>query len=1027
MENLKIVEYNDSYAAKVADMWRRSSEGWNGGWADETEETVKKDHEASDYINTYLVEKDDEIVGYCKITKFPFDKNVMYVHTLNVRYDCHGKGIGKMLIMKSLERTLQMGYKRLDLYTWAGNTKSIPLYKKCGFVYENRPDANYLMNFIPLITTHELFTDYFKEVDWYKCLQREINLEYSDLKKDNMAYFEYLMDDGDKKLRVHIEKKSRGINLIETEDYLIEAKVENQGLIYGQDYNIIYDVVNKSGKPLTIDFKGEDNRNIKYKVNKSVDVVDKITLSEEFFVDKFEDILGRFEAYPCVLTHVTINGKTIDFKVGIDAKNPVTLSMGRYREENYLNKKEELYLNITNNFKEEVEYSLSLKDNENIQILNKDINLSLKAEEKKSVKIEYILKDFEVYSEPINITAKLGSGKEISFEQKCEIALKGRTGRFGGKVGEDHILSNGEYLVRVLKTNNMYFSREYGKVESVGIMIPMLGEPHSTEFLTKKPEEVTFSREGDKSVMRMLFRSDDFSDISVVVVAKLSSDGILENYYEVTNNSDKDLDNEISLRRKAEINISESVIPYKNKILNLKESRRHWLSKLNVKDFTENWIYLYGNDNSTSVYWDEDIDVRNVDESIGFTDNLGSIKSKETVRTKSSYYAINKFRSWRNLRDFVMEDGKSEELYESYGIEAEVNGGNPFINNNLKVNIKNNLGESLEGRFSVKSSHNNLNEEQVCIKSEDKVTNQEFTIAIDGTKSVDKVEVDYTKGITLYKDCQYLFIKGENEIENKTERIDGCEVHVVNNGIMTIKASADFSNNLYSLQYNNSEYLETSFPTPGPRAWFNPWFGGMGSYIDGLDKKNLKRETIKAEVVTKRDNFNNLWKGIKTSLIIEEDMKLKGITLNQYYLMLPNVPVLVHLVEVEQNTGIFMSNISLYNQNFFKLNKNRQGYLTCKNSDKEVQMHKFAEPYNESIAINKSCRYDLNDYGIQTYDGTKFEEYQVGIDKDNVFEYVQNTVNIGNGEKKIAIKQFYILNKEYMEEDLLRNLDNIKF
>lgn len=262
MENLKIVEYNDSYAAKVADMWRRSSEGWNGGWADETEETVKKDHVGKDYINTYLVEKDDEILGYCKITTFPFDKNVMYVHTLNVRYDCHGKGIGKLLILKSLERTIELGYKKLDLYTWPGNTKSIPLYKKCGFVYEDRADATYLMNFIPLITTHELFIDYFKDVEWYKSLQREINLDCNDLKKGNTKYFDYLWDNGDKKLRVNIEKKSKGINLIETEDYLIEAKVEDQSLIYGQNYKINYDLVNKSGKPLNVELKGEDNRNI---------------------------------------------------------------------------------------------------------------------------------------------------------------------------------------------------------------------------------------------------------------------------------------------------------------------------------------------------------------------------------------------------------------------------------------------------------------------------------------------------------------------------------------------------------------------------------------------------------------------------------------------------------------------------------------------------------------------------------------------------------------------------------------------
>lgn len=1027
MENLKIVEYNESYAAKVADMWRRSSEGWNGGWADETEETVKKDHEARDYINAYLVEKDDEIVGYCKITTFPFDKNVMYVNTLNVRYDCHGKGIGKLLILKSLERTLELGYKKLDLYTWPGNTKSIPLYKKCGFVYEDRPDATYLMNFVPLITTHELFEDYFKEVDWYKCLQREINLNCNDLKKGNSKYFEYLWDNGDKKLRVNIEKKSKAINLIETEDYSIEIKVADQELIYGQNYKVNYELVNKSGKPLNIELKGEDDRNIKYAVSKSVDVVDKITLSEEFFVDKFEDILGRFEAHPSVLTHVTINGKTIDFKVGIEAKDPVTLSMERQREENYLNKKEELYLNITNNYKEEVEYSLTLKDNDNIQILNKEISFKLGSEEKTSVKVEYILKDFGIYSEPIQIKAKLSGGKEISFEQKCGIDLKGRGGSFGGKVENRYILSNGQYFLKTLNTNNLSLSRNYGRTEDLGLVVPMLGNPYSKEFMSKKVEEVTFSKEDDKVIMRSLFKSDDFLGISVVSVIKLASDGTFENYFEVTNNSDKDMDKEIKLRRPVYLNISESYIPYKNKIINLKETRMQWLRNYNIKEFTENWLMLLTGKNNIAVYWDKGLEVVNVDQSIGFIDNLGKMKSKQTVTTKSSYYALDKFRDWRELRDFVMEDGKSEELTEVYEVQAEINEGNPFVDKKFKVNIKNNLDKNLEGHFSVKSECKNFKYEEAFLKEEEKLINKEFDVTINGLQNIDKVNVNYTNGITLYKDSSYLFVKGENEIEAKTESTEGCKVKVVNNGVMTIKASADFSPNLYSLEYNNNEYLETSFPTPGPRMWFNPYFGGIGANIEGIDGKNIKNETIRAEVVTMKDNFNNQWKGIKTSLIIEKNPKLKGITLNQYYLMLPNVPVLLYLAEVDQNTGLFNNNINIYNFNFFKVNNDREGYLMCKNVRGEVQRHKFAQPCDESITINKSCRYDVNEYGIQGYAGINLEGYEVTLDKDNIFEYFQNTINVGNGEKKIAIKQFYILNKEYMEEDLLRNLDNIKF
>lgn len=69
----------------------------------------------------------------------------------------------------------------------------------------------------------------------------------------------------------------------------------------------------------------------------------------------------------------------------------------------------------------------------------------------------------------------------------------------------------------------------------------------------------------------------------------------------------------------------------------------------------------------------------------------------------------------------------------------------------------------------------------------------------------------------------------------------------------------------------------------------------------------------------------------------------------------------------------------------------------------------------------------MDEYGVQGYTGINLNQYETTLDKDNIFEVLDNTVALGNGEKKIVIKQFYILNKEYMEEDLLRNLDNIKF
>ena len=51
---IKLVEYNHSYAAAIAEMWGRSSDGWGGYDFNATEESIKQDVDNSSYLNVYL-------------------------------------------------------------------------------------------------------------------------------------------------------------------------------------------------------------------------------------------------------------------------------------------------------------------------------------------------------------------------------------------------------------------------------------------------------------------------------------------------------------------------------------------------------------------------------------------------------------------------------------------------------------------------------------------------------------------------------------------------------------------------------------------------------------------------------------------------------------------------------------------------------------------------------------------------------------------------------------------------------------
>jgi ribosomal protein S18 acetylase RimI-like enzyme len=162
---IEIEKYHEGLAAGVAKMWNLSRDGWGGDTRVMTEEQVKKKEANSDNIELYLALDGEEVVGYCGLSEYKEDTGSLYIPLLNVRPDYQGHKIGKKLVLQALEKTVELGWPRLDLYTWAGNTKAVPLYKKCGFFWEDRDDSTHLMNFIPQVLNTALLKPVFEKLD----------------------------------------------------------------------------------------------------------------------------------------------------------------------------------------------------------------------------------------------------------------------------------------------------------------------------------------------------------------------------------------------------------------------------------------------------------------------------------------------------------------------------------------------------------------------------------------------------------------------------------------------------------------------------------------------------------------------------------------------------------------------------------------------------------------------------------------------------------------------------------------------
>src|SRR6266542_3087210 len=227
-----IREYRDADAEAVARMWRESSSAWPGGGPGggdhSTAARVMQDQRDLNTLATFIAflpdpeNGEERAVGYCSLFEYTAERDTAYVGTLSAHPDWHGKGVGRDLLRVALERSVALGYSRLDLNTWAGNLKAVPLYKKSGYFWV--PDTTVKMeNYLPLIFRIPAAQEFFRRADWYRDFQRDLSVREDDEKVGKIGVYVYAWEQEGRRLKVVIDRRAKGITALETERYAVSA------------------------------------------------------------------------------------------------------------------------------------------------------------------------------------------------------------------------------------------------------------------------------------------------------------------------------------------------------------------------------------------------------------------------------------------------------------------------------------------------------------------------------------------------------------------------------------------------------------------------------------------------------------------------------------------------------------------------------------------------------------------------------------------------------------------------------------
>ncbi|AQR77893.1 GNAT family N-acetyltransferase [Paenibacillus larvae] len=1028
-KQVEIVNYHPDYGESLAEMWNRSQEAWGGGTSVTTGDQVRRDEENSDSLAVFLAVYDNQVVAYCSLSEYTEDEGALYIHLLNVRPDYHGKKIGKMLVLRAVEETVHRGWPRVDLYTWESNMKAVPLYKRCGFFWEDREDTTHFMNFIPQIINCEAILPYMADIDWYADSSRTIEVVRDGHVENGFHTYTYTWNKNGRKLRVDIERRGRGICLIETEDYLLSAMAENAEPVFGKEYTVQYRIVNKSGAPLRIEFEGESDRNISFNWKQSVQVEGEQLLTARFFVGEIAEEQSEWRTCPTVRTNVTINGLQALLQVGVFPKFPASLEMKVPDEMYALQGNYEFYMDIENHYPEAATFSFELPPEPWLELMQRKFIVSLQPKERVSLSVPCRLLDYGFYSQKLSIQAAFESAGEVTFTRTISGGFSGPGGMCIGETERSYLAMNGKYKLKHDKESNELYVRCSGSEDDLFIMLhPMVGKPYSGEFSKKKPEKVKWKQEQGAAGFWFMYRSSRYTGLLLHVHILLYADGTVKSWQELENVSISPFASEIWVSQRIHCDLYRSILPYGDQFVEMADSHSDEYEYWDSEKMSEPWMFSKRNGMTKGICWSDSHRMSLRDWFLELETDMGCLNPKEVRRTGDIILTAGSFSNWKSFRKFALKRTDEEKLEHTVrDLELTVNRGNPFVKPGVEgvpVILRDLKRNIWEGQVSASFAGHEGPHDTVFFSSDNEITEARFTLSLPDNL-YETVQVDARLGALEESYFAALFPIAPGNVEFRETTKADWTILEADNGSIRIMAAGGYYPGLHSIRVNGHEWLASGYPDYGAKSWWNPWTGGMNDCLDDFSTVSILKEERVVSSVQLPDNKGNIWSGIRVRLSVHKHKKYRGLTWDSYYLMLPGVPVLAYMADIRQETGIYFGGLQSITEIFFPL---ECGWIQTAGLPGEVLRYRLGEG---EILVREASDYVLGREEGQGFLHVVTDESQIRpsmyANKEISCLSFYRNLDLPHGSITRSSPTFFVFTDDILSREALRSLRCLTF
>jgi len=332
----KIIEFRKEDASKLAELLNSFDRpglwpgGFTGGVPFTAERVLHSFPVAIKHIAILIATHEDKFTGICTLHPHYEDAEAAYIGLFGAHPDYLGKGHGKALILKALEIASQKKRRRVDLDTWAGNLRAVPLYKKCGMFW--LPDTSVRMqDYIPGIQNFPLADEFLKEYAWYQTQKRTLALIPDQIELGAMDVFLYEFAKDDDYLKVWVDRYGRSIVGIERtfhgERVSITTQLRDHQVIAGVEETLTIQIENDTSRDLHgslflsgfdgLTFTKQPEQSFTVKQGASLRIAGRFVVSPEIEVPDIERKQKTIQA------NLIINGQLIPLEVGMRILPPL--------------------------------------------------------------------------------------------------------------------------------------------------------------------------------------------------------------------------------------------------------------------------------------------------------------------------------------------------------------------------------------------------------------------------------------------------------------------------------------------------------------------------------------------------------------------------------------------------------------------------------------------------------------------------------------------------------------------------------